>query len=60
MRVNIFRTSIPNPFQGFDIKEIEFIIFTSKKGIKYFFDNQNSNNQDFSLKKFICLGERIG
>ena len=54
----MIKTSACKEIQGFDIKEIEFIIFTSKKGIKYFFDNQNSNNQDFSLKKFICLGEK--
>ena len=42
----------------FDIKKTDFIIFTSKKGVKYFFENQEYKNYDFNSIKFICLGKK--
>ena len=42
----------------FDIKKIDYIIFTSKKGVKYFFENQEYKNYDFNSIKFICLGKK--
>ena len=43
----LIKTVPYSEIQYFDIKKIDYIIFTSKKGVKYFFENQECKNYDY-------------
>ncbi len=44
--------------EEFDISKYHFYIFTSKNGIKYFFNQNFIKNQNFKNIKSICIGEK--
>ena len=37
---------------------IDCIIFVSKNGVRYFFENENTKKYDLSNKYFVCIGKK--
>ena len=61
--LNIFhfpmiRTKPISNITKIDLDQIDCIIFVSKNGVKYFFENSNSKKFNLSEKFFICIGEK--
>ncbi len=42
----------------FLLSDFDYFIFTSKNGVKYFFDHKNIKSQDKSSMKSICIGSK--
>ena len=61
--LNIFhfpmiRTKPISNITKIDLDQIDCIIFVSKNGVKYFFEDSNSKKFNLSEKFFICIGEK--
>ena len=61
--LNIFhfpmiRTKPVSNITKIDLDRIDCIIFVSKNGVKYFFEDSNSKKFNLSEKFFICIGEK--
>ena len=46
----------PNKIINLDL--IDCIIFVSKNGVRYFFENENTKKYDLSNKYFVCIGKK--
>ena len=54
----MIKTSAYNEDFIFSLTDFDFFIFTSKNGVKYFFDHPNIKSQNKSSIKTICLGSK--
>ena len=54
----MIRTKPISNITKIDLDQIDCIIFVSKNGVKYFFEDSNSKKFNLSEKFFICIGEK--